>query len=372
MRLLVITNDFPPNIGGVENYTYSLLKRLPPEDVVVMTRWVEGGEKFDTNLDFEVRREPVGTLLPTPDLIRHAARLIEERGIDVILFPSSPVPLGMMGPLLSARFDIPYVLSVHGGEFNLPSRLPLARQALRYVASRASLILPQSSHAERLVNRFLDAPPPMERVTCGVDPELYGGDAPTFDLGIDGPVILTVCRLVTRKGPDTLIKALPKIHRKHPDAHVVIVGGGPDRRRLEKLASGLGLNGHVRFEGPQPWHEVPGYYNAADIFALPTRERYFGTETEGLPLVFVEAAATGLPLIGGRAGGVADAVRDQETGFIVNGSDPDDTAAALIKLLDEPDLARTLGDNAKQMVTDGFTWDQVAERFKQALQRHAY
>lgn len=370
MRLLVITNDFPPNIGGVENYTFSLVDRWRPEDVVVLTRWVQGGEKFDSDLDFQVIRQPVGTLLPSPDLVRLASSIIVERDIDMIYLPSSPLPLGLVGPLLGARFDIPYALSVHGGEFNLPSRLPVARQLLRFVGERASVLLPQSSHAERMIEKFFDAPPPYERVTCGVDPDRYI-ETPTAHLGIDGPVILTCCRLVTRKGPDTLIRARSLIGDTHPDAHLVIVGDGPDRERLERLTAQLDLGDKVIFTGALPWHEVPGYYAAADIFALPTRERYFGTETEGLPLVFVEAAAAGLPLIGGRAGGVADAVRHGETGLLVDGSDPKDTADAIVSLLDDPAKRKQMGEAARVMAMTEFTWDEVFVRFRDAVERYS-
>ncbi len=366
MRLLVVTNDFPPTLGGIENYTYSLVRRWPPEDVMVVTRRVEGWERFDSGVDFEVFREPVRTLLLIPGLVRRLKRLVRDRRIDVVLFPSA-LPLGLAGRRLGA----PYAISVHGGEFMLASRIPVVRSALRSVCLGGCVVLPESSFAEALVRRTLGDDVPTATVTCGVDAERYGKDvALPVEVPSPGPVILSVSRLIARKGPRTLIRSLPLVHERHPDAHLLIVGGGPDLPRLKRLADLNKVADSVTFAGPQPWEQMPRFYSAGDVFALPTRARFFGTETEGLPLVYVEAAASGLPLIGGDVGGVREAVRDGETGFLVNGHSPRETANALIKLIDEPELARRFGRTARQMVLDEFSWEKVAKDFRRALEQH--
>ena len=362
MRLLVITNDFPPGLGGIENYTYSLVKRWPDE-VTVVTRHQLGGKEFDARQSFEVLREPVNTMLPTLHLLRRLRILVRNRGIEAVHFPSA-LPLGIMG----SRLGVPYAVSVHGGEFLLASRLPTVRSLLRLVCKGGSVMLPESSFAEALIRRFLGNDIRLRRVTCGVEPHRFGSKAaPPAGPVARGPVILSVSRLVARKGFRTLIKCLPLVHRRHPDAHLLIVGGGPDLDRLKTMTSSGGVESSVTFAGPQPWDEIPRYYSAGDIFALPTRARFWGTETEGLPLVFVEAAAAGLPLVGGDVGGVRDAVREGETGYIVDGSNPEETAQAIIKLIDAPETASRFGQAAREMVLREFDWDAVAERYRRAL-----
>ncbi len=364
MRLLVVTNDFPPNPGGIENYVYSLVRRWPAGDVTVITRTMPGSEEFDALQDFEILREPAGTLLPKPGLVRRLSSLIADRGTDIVHFPSA-LPLGLMGSGLGR----PYALSVHGGEFLLASSIPIARSVLKAVCREAAVIMPESSFAESMVGRLIGPRVPMTRVTCGVDVDLYGpGTSQPVSLGVDGPVVVSVSRLVARKGARTLIEALPVVLRKHPDAHLLIVGGGPDFDHLRKMACDAEVTDSVTMAGPQPWDRIPSFLAAGDIFALPTRTRFFGTETEGLPLVYVEAAAAGLPLIGGDVGGVRDAVRDGETGILVDGGSVTETTQAILRLLDDPEEARRLASGARQMVLQDFNWDSLYRLYRNALE----
>lgn len=359
MRLLIITNDFPPAVGGIENYTFSLASRWSHSEVVVLTRWMPGCRAFDAAVPFDIVREPVGTLIPSPGLLGRARSIVRSHSVDVIHFPSS-LPLGLM----AGRLGTPYAVSVHGGEFLLASRLPVARQALKTVCSRACVILPESSFAEGLVKAMLGEDRPVERVTCGVDPARY---SPSVGRQA-GETIVSVSRLIPRKGQATLIRALPALLRSHPSARLSIVGGGPYLPKLQKLAASLGVLGSVNFEGPQPWEKTAGYLAGADIFALPTRTRFGGTETEGLPLVLLEAAASALPLVAGNVGGIPDAVRPGETGLLVDGSSPEETGAALESLLDDPAAAAQMGARARQMVLEEFTWDRVAREYRAALE----
>ena len=364
MRLLVITNDFPPHPGGIENYTYSLVRRWPAADVIVVTRAMPGDREFDEAQDFEVLREPLATLLPTPALARRLGTMVAERAVDVVHFPSA-LPLGVLGSGLGR----PYAISVHGGEFLLASRIPVARRLLKLVCKEAAAILPESSFAESLVRGLLGPGVPMTRVTCGVDADRFGsGACKPVDLAAAGPVVVSVSRLVPRKGGRTLLRAFPAVLACHP-AHLLIVGGGPDFDRLRAMAAGLGIERSVTMAGSQPWDRIPSYLASADIFALPTRERFFGTETEGLPLVYVEAAAAALPLIGGDAGGVRDAVRPGVTGILVDGASPQQTAEAIVSLLSSPEQARRMGQSARSMVLREFTWDAVYGVYRQALER---
>lgn len=363
MRLLVVTNDFPPTIGGIENYIYSLVRRWPRDEVVVLTRTVEGAAAFDSEQDFEIIREPVDLLLPTPRVVRKARKLLVERNIEAVHFPSA-LPLGLMARSLGA----PYVLSVHGGEFLLASRLPLVRRALRSVCGSAAVILPESTFAHRLVSKAVPNGVPRRRLTCGVDVDRYlPENVDAVEVGSGGPVVACVTRLVARKGPRTLLRAFPQVRERVEGVHLLIVGDGPDRRHLQEMAQALGISDSVTFAGKQPWERIPAHLAAADVFALPTRSRFFGTETEGLPLVYVEAAAAGLPMIGGDVGGVADAVREGETGFMVDGNRPEQVADALLRLLLDPDLAARMGKAARTMAEEEFSWDALSDQYRDAV-----
>ncbi|HMC04155.1 MAG TPA: glycosyltransferase family 4 protein, partial [Actinomycetota bacterium] len=341
MRLLEITNDFPPTLGGIENYIYSIVARWDPAEVVVLTRATNGCEAVDRTLDAEVRRERVATLLPTPGFQSRVADLLADTPFDLVHFASATLPLSLLGPRIRRATGIPYAVTVHGGEFMIGARLfrPLMQRAL----GEAAVALPVSTFTQEAVLRFLRDPPPTEVVSPGVDPARF---APRQEAGPEsppartarrsnepgpGPVILCVCRLVARKGPSTLIAALPRILTRHPGTILQIVGDGSDRRRLQRAAGAGGVSSSVQFVGPVPWNRLPGYYAAADLFALPTRERFRGLETEGFPLVYLEAASAGLPVVAGAAGGVGEAVADGETGIIVDGRSPDETAAAIIR-----------------------------------------
>ena len=367
MRLLEITNDFPPTLGGIENYIHSIVARWDPAEVVVLTRATNGCEAVDRTLDAEVRRERVATLLPTPGFQSRVADLLADTPFDLVHFASATLPLSLLGPRIRRATGIPYAVTVHGGEFMIGARLfrPLMQRAL----GEAAVALPVSTYTQEAVLRYLRAPPPTEVVSPGVDPARFAPqpkDGPARN-----PVILCVCRLVARKGPSTLIAALPPILARHPGTILRIVGDGSDRRRLQHAARRAGVSSSVHFVGPVPWGSLPGYYAAADVFALPTRERFRGLETEGFPLVYLEAASAGLPVIAGATGGVGEAVADGETGIIVDGRSPDETAAAIIRLLDDPVLARSMGTLGRDRVLGGFTWDDTVDQFRTALAKHA-
>lgn len=365
MRLLEITNDFPPTLGGIENYIYSLVAHWDPGEVVVLTRDRPGAAVVDARLGARVHREPVGTLLPSRRVWERVCALLAEGAFDIVHF-ASPLPLALLGPRIRRETGIPYAVSVHGGEFVAGARL--ARPLMQRALGEAAVALPVSEFTRDAILRLLPDPPPTEVVTPGVDTASFSPEhPPAFQAA--RPVILTVCRLVARKGPWTLIAALPRVREAHPSATLAIVGGGPDRRRLERAVAARGLQGAVRFLGPQPWASLGGYYAAADVFALPTRERFWRLETEGFPLVFLEAAAAGLPSVAGAAGGVAEAVVDGGTGLIVDGRDPEATAEALIRLLDDPAAARALGAAGRERVQVLFSWDRVVEHFRTALEK---
>ena len=374
MRLLEITNDFPPMLGGIENYTFSLINRLPPADVIVVAPEVPGSAELDRTLDYEVVRIPSGRVLaPTRRLVRTVTEVARRHQTDVIHF-SSPFPVAFLGPRLLEETGIPYAVTLHGSELVFWGSLPASGALMRRSLERASVLLPVSSFTARAARRLVPKrTPPCIVVTPGVDCDRFApppGAATAPGHAARGPVVVSVSRLVVRKGPATLIKAMPSVLKRIPEAQTVIVGDGPDRQRLERMAEGLGVSRCVRFAGPQPWHDVPRFYREADVFALPTRERFGGLETEGFPLVYLEAAACGLPAVAGEAGGVRDAVLDGVTGYVVDGRSPGEVAATLVRLLEDPSHARLLGQQGRHRVVSQFSWDHVAAQFRAVLSEH--
>jgi phosphatidylinositol alpha-1,6-mannosyltransferase len=375
MRLLEITNDFPPMLGGIENYTYSLVNRWPSEDVMVVAPEVPGAAEFDRTVDYEIVRIPSGrVLLPTRRLVRTVADVARRHQTDVIHF-SSPFPVAFLGPRLLEETGIPYAVTLHGSELVCWGSLPASGALMRRSLQRASVLLPVSTFTARAARRLVPKrTPPCIVVTPGVDCDRFapppGTSVPSASRPEKGPVVLAVSRLVARKGPATLIRAMPSVLERIPEAQAVIVGGGRDRQRLERMAEGLGISRCVRFAGPQPWHDMPRFYREADVFALPTRERFGGLETEGFPLVYLEAAACGLPAVAGEAGGVRDAVLDGVTGYVVDGRSAGEVSATLVRLLEDPGHARLLGEQGRHRVTSQFSWDHVATQFRAVLSEH--
>lgn len=370
MRLLEITNDFPPTLGGIESYVLSLTQRWEPGRVTVLTRWRPGCEEFDSTLDFDVVREPVGTLLPTRALLRKVRGMVEERAIDVIHFATS-LPLGLMGRKLLRSNGIPYAVTVNGAEFVFPASVPGGRALLKRALSDAAVILPYAGYLEREVKKVFASGPPIAAVPPGIDPGRFPENMkPAFLSPTGGPVIISVGRLVARKGSVKLLEAFEQVVKRHSDAHLLFVGDGPEMRRLLSQSRDKGLARFVTFTGSRPWQEVPSFLASSDIFALPVRERFKGLETEGFGIVFLEAAAAGLPSIGGDAGGVRDAIVDGETGLLVNGRDPNSIAGALLRLLEDPEEAMRMGKSGRERVMSEFTWDHSFARFSEVLRSH--
>jgi phosphatidylinositol alpha-1,6-mannosyltransferase len=210
------------------------------------------------------------------------------------------------------------------------------------------------------------------RLAPGVDTEVFrpgaGGAAVRESLGLTGrPVVVCVSRLVPRKGQDTLIRAWPGVLRAVPGAVLLLVGGGPYRRTLERLVSSLGLGGSVRVTGPVPWGRLPAYYDAGDVFAMPCRTRRWGLDMEGLGIVYLEASATGLPVVAGSSGGAPDAVRHGDTGLVVDGDSAAGVGSALVRLLKDPGEARAMGERGRAWIEREWRWDLVADRFSALL-----
>jgi phosphatidylinositol alpha-1,6-mannosyltransferase len=372
VRHLLVTNDFPPKIGGIQSYLWELWRRLPPDDVVVLTTPHSGASVFDRVQPFRVVRSRQPVLLPSPLIARQIDRLIADAGIGVVVLDPA-LPLGLIGPNL----DRPYAVILHGAETAVPGRLPPGRQLLARVVSGAALVIAAGRYPEEEARRAVadDARfPPVTQIPPGVDTARFRPLAAIdrasarahLGLPAGGRLVVSVSRLVPRKGMDTLIRAAAKLAPAHPDLTVAVAGTGRDHLRLQRLIRRTGAP--VRLLGHVAEFDLPSLYGCADVFAMCCRTRWAGLEQEGFGIVFLEAAACGVPSVAGASGGAAEAVEDGETGAVVREPDNRDVVALAIgRLLDEPALASRQGQAARRRAETEFSYDRLAVRLGNAL-----
>ena len=367
MRVLVVTNDFPPRTGGIQTFVHALTSRLPGGEAVVYAPAWKGAAAFDAAQPFPVVRHRGSLMLPTPAVLRTAREVARAEGCDRVWFGAA-APLGLLArPLALARS----VASTHGHEVGW-ALLPGARQALRRIGHDVDVVTFLGDYTRARLARALGPRAVLERLPSGVDTAVFrpgaGGEAVRRRLGLsDRPVVLCVSRLVPRKGQDVLISALPGIRRRVPGAALLCVGGGPDRRRLRRLAEASGVGDHVVITGSVPPEELAAHYDAGDVFAMPCRTRRAGLEVEGLGIVYLEASAAGLPVVAGRSGGAPDAVLDGVTGLVVDGTSVRQVADAVGDLLVDPGRARAMGSAGRQWVDREWRWEILAERLRVLL-----
>ncbi|WP_179956887.1 glycosyltransferase family 4 protein [Amycolatopsis anabasis] len=371
LRTLLVTNDFPPRPGGIQNYLNSLAAQLPADDLVVYAPSWEAHRRFDAEVPFEVVRHPTSLMLPAPDVLRRAKEIMRARGCEAVWFGAA-APLALLGHALRSSGARRIVASTHGHEVGW-SMLPAARQALRRIGDTTDVVTYVSKYTR---NRFSAAFGPMaglEYLPSGVDTELFRPDPAAREEirarhGLaDRPTVVCVSRLVPRKGQDQLVRAFPALRERIPDAALLLVGGGPYRKRLTELVGELELERDVVITGSVPWSELPAHYAAGDVFAMPARTRGKGLDVEGLGLVYLEASATGLPVVAGRSGGAPETVLDEVTGHVVDGRDLGQLTETLAALLADPVRARRMGEAGRAWVADHWRWDRFAARLSGLL-----
>jgi phosphatidylinositol alpha-1,6-mannosyltransferase len=367
---LLVTNDFPPKVGGIQSYLWELWRRLPPDEVTVLTTPYAGTDAFDAAQAFHIVRSREPFLLPTPSLRRRIDALASEVGAKLVVFDPA-LPVGQLGPSI----ELPYAVVLHGAEVTVPGRLPGSQQLLGRVLRGARHVIAAGSYPAAEAERAAGQPLPTTIVPPGVDTELFhplSDDARVAArrrLGLPEhvPLVVGLSRLVPRKGFDTLIRASARVVRDHPKLRVAIGGRGRDRARLERIATATGAP--VQFLGRVPLADLPELYACADVFAMLCRDRWRGLEQEGFGIVFVEAGACGVPSVAGASGGVRDAVDDGVTGLVVDHADSVSAVeAALRKLLDDDDGRGQMGTAARQRAVEQFDYDVLAERLWSALQ----
>ena len=369
-RTLIVTNDFPPRPGGIQSFVHALASRLPADSVIVYAPKWRGDREFDARQPFPVVRHPTSLMLPVPSVARRAAAIVRERQIDTVLFGAA-APLGLLAPSLRRAGVTRTVALTHGHEAGWAA-LPGARALLRRIGNEVDTVTYLGEYFRtRLARTFTPAAAArMRQLAPGVDVTEFrpgaGGAAVRERLGLDPgtPVVACVSRMVPRKGQDTLIQAWPKVLAEVTDAVLLLVSDGPYRKRLERMAS---QTRQVMFTGSVPWADLPGYYDAANVFAMPCRTRRGGLDVEGLGIVYLEASATGLPVVGGDSGGAPDAILDGETGYVVKGGDVTATAARITELLADPVTAKAMGQKGLTWVNSQWRWELAAARLAAIL-----
>ncbi|WP_230208363.1 glycosyltransferase family 4 protein [Microlunatus sp. Gsoil 973] len=361
---MIITNDFPPTVGGIEGFVSDVCELLD-DDVIVMTRQTPGWPDHDRQLSYPVVRQG-RLLLPTPAVLRTATKLITEHRITRVIF-GAMAPLALLAPGLRASGARQLLAISHGHEIwwaTLPGSSTLLRRmgdAVDHVSTisdyAATRIAPALS--PRVRERMIRIAPPI--------------DTERFRLPDDHPIaspptVIAVGRMVHQKGFDTLLRAWAIREIDH--ARLVLVGDGPRAASLRRLARRLDLRESVSFTGRVPRDRIPELLHRADVFALPVRSRLAGLNPEGLGLGFLEAAASGLPVIAGRSGGAPEAVIDGVTGYVVDPDDPAALASRLDTLLGDPDGAAAMGRAGRGFVADRYGSDVVRAALRKALELH--
>ena len=375
-KILCITNDFGPRAGGIETFVIGLIERLPQGSVIVYTSRQDGSEPFDkkwfTEFGVEVIRDRSRILLPSLRVGRKVRALVRSRGITTVFFGAA-APLGLLSQGLRRSGVKRIVALTHGHEVWWAKVWPFS-WAMHRIGNGVDNLTYLGNFTRTEISRALSrsAADSMRKIAPGIDTNHFAprADAQALraELGLSQKkVIVSVGRLVHRKGQDTLIESMPKILVQIPDAHLLFIGEGPYKDYLVKRAAELKVSHAITFIGRIQYAELPRYICVGDIFAMPSRSRLAGLEVEGLGIVYLEASACGLAVIGGKSGGAPDAVLEGETGFAVDGTSADSVAEAAITLLGDPERARQMGARGRQWIIDEWRWEIWAKKFAQLL-----
>ena len=366
-KTLVVTNDLPPRSGGIETFIHELLIRLPQDSVAVFGPAHPQAPACDAGLPYEVVRHD-GPVMPRPAAVKAAVHVARSTGCEQVLIASA-MPVGMMVPALY-RAGLPTAVAMtHGNEAGW-ARVPGVSAGLRRI-SEADFVTYLGDYTRSRIEPILTHGTRMRRLAPAVDPQRFHPDVDASHLlvkhNIRGRIVIgCISRLVARKGQDRLIQALPHIRSLVPEAVVMLVGDGPDRQRLEKLARAVGIEKHVVFTGRVADEDLPAYYAACDVFALPCRTQRMGIDVEGLGIVLLEASATGKPVIAGNSGGAPDAVRDGHTGVVIN-DDVHTLANAVVDIVSDDFRAAAMGQAGRSWVLENWTWDTPSGRLRSML-----
>jgi phosphatidylinositol alpha-1,6-mannosyltransferase len=371
-KILCITNDFGPRAGGIETFVMGLIEGAPKGSIIVYTSAQGDTTSYDQSWlrDFgvEVIRDPSKILLPTPRVIRSVKKVIARDSIKQVFFGAA-APLGVMARALRRKGVVNIVALTHGHEVWWAKLWPFS-SAISFIGNNVDHLTYLGEFTKSEIAKALStkAKSRLIKIAPGIDTDHFAPDLGSIqlrrDLGlVDKKVIVSVGRLVHRKGQDFLIQSLPAILEKHPTAHILMVGEGPYRKDLTKMVEKLKLSQAVTFIGRIQYKDLPRYICAGDIFAMPSRSRLAGLEVEGLGIVYLEASSCALPVVAGRSGGAPDAVDEGVTGFSVDGTSTVEISSAIIKLLDDPAKAKEMGAAGRSWIIEKWRWEIWSKQF---------
>jgi phosphatidylinositol alpha-1,6-mannosyltransferase len=371
-KILCITNDFGPRAGGIETFVMGLIERAPKGSIIVYTSAQGDTTSYDQGWlrDFgvEVIRDSSKILLPSPWVVRRVKKVIARDSIKQVFFGAA-APLGVMARSLRKKGVVNIVALTHGHEVWWAKLWPFS-SAISFIGRNVDHLTYLGEFTKNEISKALSpkAKSKLVKIAPGIDTDHFAPDPTAVqlrrDLGLaDKKVIVSVGRLVHRKGQDILIQSMPAVLAKHPTAHILMVGEGPYRKDLTKMVENLNLSDAVTFIGRIQYKELPRYICAGDIFAMPSRSRLAGLEVEGLGIVYLEASSCALPVIAGRSGGAPDAVNEGVTGFSVEGTSPSDVSKAIIKLFDDPIKAKAMGESGRSWIIDKWRWEIWSKEF---------
>ena len=372
--ILLITNDLGPHLGGIETFLLGLLGELKGEEIIIYTSKQSSSEDFDLvlakKMGVKILRDRAKVLLPTPRVVRNISKVIKEFNCEIAWFGAA-APLALMAQKLK-KYGINRTIAITHGHEVWWAKLPFFRRAMRSIGNGCDVVTYLGSYTRDAIEGALGEHPELVQIAPGIALDVFTPGPKPVDLVEryrlkSVPTILCVGRLVKRKGQDKLIKALPKIKDEFPNVKLLLVGEGPLRKKLSKLVKKLRLEDNVIFTGRVSYEELPKYFRVGDIFAMPARTRNFGLEVEGLGIVYLEASATGLPVIVGSSGGAPDALIQGETGYVVDGRNTLEIARQISYLIRDPESARRLGAKGRDWIESNWSWQLWGEKFAEVL-----
>ena len=372
--ILLITNDLGPHLGGIETFLLGLLGELKGEEIIIYTSKQSGSEDFDLALakktGVKILRDRAKILLPTPRVVRNIRGVIKEFNCEIAWFGAA-APLALMAQKLK-KYGINRTIAITHGHEVWWAKLPFFRRAMRSIGNGCDVVTYLGSYTRDAIEGALGEHPELVQIAPGIALDVFTPGPKPADLVEryrikNVPTILCVGRLVKRKGQDKLIKALPEIKDEFPNVKLLLVGEGPLRKKLSKLVKKLQLEDNVIFTGRVSYEELPKYFRVGDIFAMPARTRNFGLEVEGLGIVYLEASATGLPVIVGSSGGAPDALIQGETGYVVDGRNVEEIARQISYLIRDPESAKRLGAKGRDWIESNWSWQLWGEKFSEVL-----
>jgi phosphatidylinositol alpha-1,6-mannosyltransferase len=375
-KILLVTNDFGPRAGGIETFVIGLLERIKGHEVTVFTSQQGDTSVYDQQwIDkFGVRviRDQSKILLPSWRVTRAAKKIVAAKNINVVVFGAA-APLALMSPSLRKSGVKKIIALTHGHEVWWAKIFPF-RLAIKRIGKNVDHLTYLGEFTRQAISKPLTrkSATEMVKIAPGIDTAHFIPQPDAMqkreELGLqDKKIIISVGRLVHRKGQDNLIQAMPAVLKKIPNAHLLLVGEGPYKKHLEKLVMKSSLEQNVTFAGRIMYDRLPSYLSAADLFAMPSRSRFFGLEVEGLGIVYLEASACGIPVVAGNSGGAPDAVLEGVTGLCVDGTSIEQITAAIVEICSDAERASHMGAAGRNWIVDQWRWDIWSKEFNALL-----